>query len=64
MWVEILCSVLPTGSFLVIISGANPTWCFWGSVIGGLCSLGAIALTLYFKKRICVQLKEKNSKDI
>lgn len=48
-WIEIVCSALPTCSFLIIIAGASPAWSFAASIIGGLCSLGAVALTVYFK---------------
>ena len=47
--IEIACSALPTCSFLIIIPGASPAWAFVASIIGGLCSLGAVVLTLYFK---------------
>ena len=51
-WLEIVCSALPTCSFLIIIAGASPAWSFAASIIGGLCSLGAVAPTLYL--RVCI----------
>ena len=60
-WIEIVCSALPTCSFLIIIAGASPAWSFVASVIGGLCSLGAIALTLYFKDMNEIQQRHFNT---
>ena len=58
-WIEIICSALPTCSFLIIIAGASPVCSFVASIIGGLCSLGAIALTLYFKDMYLVENEKR-----
>lgn len=31
-WIEIICSALPTCSFLIIIAGASPAWSFVASI--------------------------------